>query len=83
MSIESMQKRGSTLVVLHRLRQFVIHSPENIDIIAGAIDDMLDDLKDMSTFGEDGELDPRGDMRKGNWELSEINIGENVDIRDE
>lgn len=68
--VDKPNKVENIVVVLDRIKNQVTSEPRNADTWAGVIDDLLDDLQDMELFGHNAEGDPRGDFRKGNWELS-------------
>jgi hypothetical protein len=64
----------SLIKVLQRIIHQVSIDDRDADIYADALDYMLDDLRSNDFFGTEGQCDPRGDQRFGEftvWEVEE------------
>lgn len=68
------QEQKDVLLVIDRIKQLVMDNPDEAGMWAGTLDDVCDDLQGMDAFGTEGQMDPRGDFRDGNWELSSGNL---------
>ena len=55
--------------VLGRLTGLAIEDEAEAEMIAEALDVMLDDLHGNDFFGTEGQADPRGDFRDGEWSM--------------
>ncbi|WP_421722384.1 hypothetical protein [Alloalcanivorax xenomutans] len=55
--------------VLGRLTSLAIEDEAEAGMIAEALDVMLDDLHGNDFFGTEGQSDPRGDFRDGEWSM--------------
>lgn len=53
--------------VLERLREMALQDEDAATAIADSLDYMLDDLHGDDFFGTEGQADPRGDFRSGEW----------------
>ncbi len=61
-----------TNVVLTRLQQVCLNSPEDATFISGMLDEMLDNLRADDFFGTEAQNDPRGDHRNGSWQMDHV-----------
>lgn len=55
--------------VVGRLGELATNDPDDAEGIAEALDAMLDDLRGYDFFGTEGQNDPRGDFRDGEWSM--------------
>lgn len=55
--------------VLARLNEAATEDESDAEMIAEALDVMLDDLHGNDFFGTEGQTDPRGDFRDGEWSM--------------
>lgn len=55
--------------VLGRLTGLAIEDEAEAEMIAESLDVMLDDLHGNDFFGTEGQADPRGDFRDGEWSM--------------
>jgi hypothetical protein len=63
--------------VLTRIIERVRNDPDEAEVYSEAVEGILDSYRDNDFFGTEGQLDPRGDMREGDWSLfGEIQQGE-------
>lgn len=65
-------------LVLERIRQYVLESDDaptevsDADVIAGELEGMLTELAGQDFFGTEGQNDPRGDFRNGEWSMDRV-----------
>lgn len=59
------------LTVLDRIKDRVTDDEDDAELWADALDQMLDDLLSEDFFGTEGQLDPRGDGRDGEFSVKD------------
>lgn len=64
------------ILVLNRIIQTCIKDRDSAEMYATCLDEMLNDLNQNDAFGTEGQNDPRGDGRNGDW-LITMKIEEN------
>lgn len=57
------------ITVLDRTIDLINQDEEYADMMSDYLDDMLEDLLNYDAFGSEGQNDPRGDGRDGEWTL--------------
>ena len=67
---ETVQKRVST--VLERMLKMVNDDADNAEMFVDYLDGMLDDLQSQDAFGTEGQCDPRGDQRNGEFHMENV-----------
>lgn len=55
-------------VVLHRMLN-MLEDEDYIDMFCRSLDEMLDEILHSDGFGTEGQCDPRGDFREGEWSM--------------
>jgi len=58
--------------VIERMRATALEDENNAEGWAHIMEDMLNEMKNEDAFGSEGENDPRGDFRKGDWGMGHI-----------
>ena len=61
------ESQKSLLFVLDRMKKMALESNYIANDFIGGLDAMLDDLLAEDIFGTEGQMDPRGDQREGEW----------------
>jgi hypothetical protein len=56
--------------VLRRIGDHAQNDPDMADMFADALDEMLTDLQSSDAFGSEGQCDPRGDQRNGEFSMN-------------
>lgn len=56
-------------MVLDRIRARMLSDMDEAAMYAEAFDQMLNDMAGFDAFGTEGQLDPRGDGRDGEWSV--------------
>ena len=64
-------------LVLSRMIDMIMDDDKDAEIIAEELENMLDELHDKDFFGTEGQTDPRGDHRNGNWSIDHV---EGIDV---
>ena len=64
------QKRVGAVLI--RLIEIANTSPDDAEILSEELEDMLNDLLHDDFFGTDGQNDPRGDFRNGQWSMTRV-----------
>lgn len=64
------QKR--VLLVLDRIKQSVQDDDDNAFVYSNVLDDVLDEGLEHDFFGTEGQCDPRGDRRNGDWSMTRV-----------
>lgn len=59
------------LKVLEVISATVEDDEDEAEFWAGELDNLLDNLRDHDCFGTEGQCDPRGDFRDGDWSLQD------------
>lgn len=59
------------LTVLERIKDRVTEDEDDAELLADSMDQMLDDLLSEDFFGTEGQLDPRGDQRDGEFSVKD------------
>ena len=70
MATTKTQKRVA--LVLQRLAEMAAQSNDDAKIISYALEDMLLGITQDDGFGTEGQCDPRGDGREGQWSMSRV-----------
>lgn len=70
MALEIVVKRLET--IFGRLIAQAKEDEEAAAIIADEIDSMIENLANDDFFGTEGQSDPRGDMRDGAWDITNV-----------
>lgn len=71
---KSTDTKANVLRVIEEIKRRV-EQPEYegaVDEWAESIDSMLDEMKNNDQFGSEGQTDPRGDFRDGEWSIFEM-----------
>lgn len=56
-------------LVLKRIQQQVIEDEDDAEMWAVKLEKTLDSLHEDDFFGTEGQCDPRGDFRDGDWSI--------------
>lgn len=89
MAHEMTEQQRRVLTVLSRMREQVQKDPDAAEMFSEGLDSLLQELADNDCFGTEGQLDPRGDGRDGEWSLwcvqgvDDIAGGEDLDLADD
>lgn len=59
-------------LVLDRLSQMACADEQDAECIANELEYMLEEFKMDDFFGTEGQLDPRGDHRNGEWSMTSV-----------
>lgn len=62
----------NVITVLERLVRLVQEDKNLAEDLSFQMEQMLDELNSLDAFGTEGQLDPRGDFRNGNWSMKNI-----------
>jgi hypothetical protein len=65
--MSSVQKCVAT--VLRRMADAVENDPEDAEVYAYELEELLDNMHGHDFFGTEGQCDPRGDFRNGEWSM--------------
>lgn len=60
------------LKVLDKMRAMAAASEDDARLFADILEDGLDELLDNDCFGSEGQCDPRGDQREGDWNMGNV-----------
>lgn len=60
------------LMVLDRIKNLVTNDENDAEVLAEVLDEFLTDLHSNDFFGTEGQLDPRGDFRDGDWSMEYV-----------
>lgn len=61
------------LKVLEKIKEDIIDNDELVaDMYSEALEDMLNMLHFEDAFGTEGQDDPRGDFRNGEWSMNRV-----------
>lgn len=60
------------LKVLERITAMVKDCEDDADMFSDGLQIMLDDLQCNDGFGTEGQCDPRGDFRNGEWSMNDV-----------
>ena len=71
MAIKSTGQKKIELI-LERIRSACEKDSDDREMYRDAIGAMLDQLHEQDAFGTEGQSDPRGDFRNGNWSMRKI-----------
>jgi len=58
--------------VLERMIEMAKANEDDADMFAEVLDDALDDIHGSDGFGTEGQDDPRGDFRNGEWSMDNV-----------
>jgi len=64
------QKRVA--LVLRRMADMAEGDEDCAEMFAEDLDPMLDDIHSKDGFGTEGQCDPRGDFRNGDWGMGRV-----------
>lgn len=70
MSLTQTQK--NVLKVLERITDSVRKNEDDAEMYAEELEAMLSRMHSMEAFGTEGQADPRGDFRNGEWSMDEV-----------
>jgi hypothetical protein len=59
-------------VVFDRIKEMAAEDEDDCNILLNAFDKMLSDLNCDDFFGTEGQSDPRGDFRNGEWSMFNV-----------
>lgn len=62
----------NTSIVLSRMREMALTNEEAAETFALILEETLDTLMRDDFFGTEGQSDPRGDFRNGDWDMNNI-----------
>lgn len=68
--MNKVQKRVTT--VLERMLKMANEDAESAEMFYDYLDGMLDDLQSQDAFGSEGQCDPRGDQRNGEFHMEHV-----------
>lgn len=60
------------LKVLDNMRAMAAASDDDARMLADILEDGLSELRDNDCFGTEGQCDPRGDQRDGDWSMDNV-----------
>lgn len=58
--------------VLERMASLAATNEDDAEVLADELDRMLTDLHESDFFGTEGQCDPRGDFREGDWSMAHV-----------
>lgn len=58
--------------VLDNIRALVMEDDDNAAMFAEMLENNLDELNVEDAFGSEGQSDPRGDFRNGEWSMTKV-----------
>lgn len=61
-----------TILVLNRMLAMAQQNEDDAEMLAEALDEMLDDIASNDGFGTEQQCDPRGDFRNGEWSMDRV-----------
>ena len=64
--------KKNVLLVLSRLTNLVALDQVDALSIGDGLETMLGELTQNDTFGTEGQIDPRGDFRDGEWSMNKV-----------
>jgi len=69
-----MQSLGQERVVtvLKRMIELAIADNEDSEMLADLLEDFLSEIQSNDGFGTEGQSDPRGDFRNGEWSMYHV-----------
>ena len=68
-----MNKTQTNLImVLDRIREQAIADTHDAEVYAFSLEGVLNNLKNEDFFGTEGQNDPRGDFRNGQWTMKKV-----------
>jgi hypothetical protein len=68
--VQAAQKRLAK--VLDNMRRMAEEDGDYATTFSEALDPVLDSLQSDDAFGSEGQSDPRGDMRNGEWSMDNV-----------
>lgn len=60
------------LLILERISEQIASGDIDADCFMNDLDYMLNQIHCMDGFGTEGQCDPRGDFRNGNWTMERL-----------
>ena len=67
-----MSNQANTCVVLQRLINLIKSDEDFAKEFSEYLENLLNESKHYGDFGEEGQNDPRGDFRNGEWTMDNI-----------
>lgn len=67
-----MSNQSNVCVVLNRLSDLAKSDNDYADMLAELLEEFLNEIHALDGFGTEGQNDPRGDFRNGNWSMGNI-----------
>lgn len=64
-----MSQAKRVITVLDRMVDLINQDEEYAEMFSDHLDDMLEALLQYDAFGTEGQCDPRGDGRDGEWDM--------------
>lgn len=64
--------QARVLAVLDRIAAQVRKDADDADVYSDSLEGMLGELAGNDFFGTEGQNDPRGDFRNGDWSMSRV-----------
>lgn len=58
--------------VLDRIKQQVLDDEQEAEMWSESLNDMLENMLSYDYFGTEGQSDPRGDFRNGDWGMDRV-----------
>lgn len=58
--------------VLDRIKQQVLDDDQEAEMWSESLNDLLEDMLSNDYFGTEGQSDPRGDFRNGEWSMDRV-----------
>ena len=59
-------------LVLRRMADMTERDEDDAAMFADGLQDMLKEIHENDGFGTEGQCDPRGDFRNGNWSMKRV-----------
>lgn len=66
------KKQKNCIIVLNRLAKMCEEDPDFAGGFSDDLETMLTDIHSQDGFGTEGQSDPRGDFRNGQWSMSKV-----------
>lgn len=65
-------KQQRVVTVLNRMIEMAKEDPDYAEIFSDGLECLLDEIHGDDGFGTEGQSDPRGDFREGNWSMDNV-----------
>jgi len=66
------KQKKNVVLVLQRLQKMAEYSEDDAEVLSDVLEDVLTDLHSNDFFGTEGQCDPRGDFRNGEWSMNNV-----------